>query len=288
MHEHACIGSHRAPRTSQCDTRKPLPRVSIVQQRIGLLSCDIDVHRAACALPRKYATEFGSGSGDLQAHRFLEGSGHSSGTIWYQCASWASDYRTERANAPPIAAVPTSVQNGGKADTRVSSAIPISNAMTLDEALARLDFLGNERMRAQKRMVRSVSFVQVADWLNACVVKKHSDKEKLRQRWMATDDTWAARAGWSLTAECIAKDPEGLDLPALLAHIESEMGRAVPEVQWTMNFCLAGIRIHFPKHRKRAIAIGETLGLYRDYPLSKGCTSPFAPIWIDEMVHRQG
>jgi hypothetical protein len=26
-----------------------------------------------------------------------------------------------------------------------------------------------------------------------------------------------------------------------------------------MNFCLAGIGIHFPKHRKRAIAIGETL-----------------------------
>jgi 3-methyladenine DNA glycosylase AlkD len=62
---------------------------------------------------------------------------------------------------------------------------------------------------------------------------------------------------------------------------------AAPEVQWTMNFCLAGIGIHFPKHRKRAIAIGETLGIYRDYPVSKGCTSPFAPIWINEMVSRQ-
>jgi len=26
---------------------------------------------------------------------------------------------------------------------------------------------------------------------------------------------------------------------------------------------------------------------YRDYPVSKGCTSPFAPIWINEMVRRQ-
>ena len=40
--------------------------------------------------------------------------------------------------------------------------------------------------------------------------------------------------------------------------------------------------------RKRAIAIGERLGIYRDYPVSKGCTSPFAPIWIQEMVRRQG
>ena len=122
------------------------------------------------------------------------------------------------------------------------------------------------------RMVRSVGFVQVAEWLNSYVVKKYPDKETLR----------------SLTSERIGKNPEGLDLPALLDRIESEMGNAAPEAQWTMNFCLAGIGIHFPKYRKRAIAIGETLGLYRDYPVSKGCTSPFTPIWIKEMVSRKG
>jgi hypothetical protein len=51
-----------------------------------------------------------------------------------------------------------------------------------------------------------------------------------------------------------------------------------------MNFCLAGIGIQFPKHRERALTIGEKLGIYRDFPVSKGCTSPFAPIWINEMV----
>ena len=137
------------------------------------------------------------------------------------------------------------------------------------------------------RMVRSANFVQVADWLNAYVVKSHPDKESLRQSWMEEDDPWAARAGWNLTSERIAKNPDGLDLPALLDRIESEMGNAAPEVQWTMNFCLAGIGIHIPKHRKRAIAIGESLGIYRDYPVSKGCTSPFAPIWINELVRRQ-
>ena len=136
-------------------------------------------------------------------------------------------------------------------------------------------------------MVRSVDFAQVADWLNAYVVKKHPNKEMLRERWMVSDDPWAARAGWSLTAERIARNPEGLDVPALLDRIESEMADAAPVVQWTMNFCLAGIGIHFPDYRERAIAIGETLGVYRDYPTSKGCTSPFAPIWINEMVRRK-
>lgn len=136
-------------------------------------------------------------------------------------------------------------------------------------------------------MVRSVNFAQVADWLNSYVVKNHPDRESLRQSWPEDDDRWAARAGWSLTAERIAKNPDGLDLPALLDRIESEMGSAAAEVQWTMNFCLAGIGIHFTEHRQRAIAIGEKLGIYRDYPVSKGCTSPFAPIWINEMVRRQ-
>ena len=138
------------------------------------------------------------------------------------------------------------------------------------------------------RMVRSVSFVHVADWLQSYVVKLHPDNETLRKQWMADDDPWAGRAGWALTAGRVAKSAEGLDLPALLDRIESEIGDAAPEVQWTMNCALAEIGIHFPKHRKRAIAIGETLGIYRDYPCSKGCTSPFAPIWINEMVRRQG
>jgi 3-methyladenine DNA glycosylase AlkD len=138
------------------------------------------------------------------------------------------------------------------------------------------------------RLVRSVTFAHVADWLSSYVVKQHPDKETLRQEWMADDDRWAARAGWSLTAERVVKSPEGLDLPALLDRIESEMGDADPVVQWTMNSTLAEIGIHFPGFRERALAIGEALGIYRDYPVSKGCTSPFAPIWIEAMVSRQG
>ena len=137
------------------------------------------------------------------------------------------------------------------------------------------------------RMVRSATTAQIADWLNSYVVKNHPDKETLRTKWMAADDPWAARAGWNLTSGRIAKSPEGLDLPALLDRIESEMPDAVPAVQWTMNACLAGIGIHHPKYRRRAIDLGESMGVYRDYPVSKGCTSPFAPIWIAEMVRRQ-
>jgi 3-methyladenine DNA glycosylase AlkD len=138
------------------------------------------------------------------------------------------------------------------------------------------------------RMARSVRIPWVADWLSSYILKDHPDKEALRVKWMKDCDPWAARAGWSLTAGRIAKSPEGLDIPALLDRIERELAKADPAEQWTMNNCLAGIGVHHPNHRTRALAIGEKLGVYRDYPVSKGCTSPFAPIWINEMVRREG
>ncbi len=180
-----------------------------------------------------------------------------------------------------------------KVAARIKSDDPLARALwetgILDAQLLAILLIKPKSLSREEmdRMVRSGNFVQVADWLNAYVVRSHPDKESLRQAWMKDEDPWAARAGWSLTSERIGKKPDGLDLPALLDRIESEMGTAAPEAQWTMNFCLAGIGIHFPEHRKRAMAIGEKLGIYRDYPVSKGCTSPFAPIWINEMVRRQ-
>ncbi|RJF94092.1 DNA alkylation repair protein [Sphingomonas cavernae] len=138
------------------------------------------------------------------------------------------------------------------------------------------------------RLVRSNAVPQVSDWLNAYVVKAHPEKEALRQQWMETDHPMAARAGWSLTAERVDKNADGLDLPALLDRIEAGLATAHPLPQWTMNNTLANIGIHHPEHRARALGIGEALGVYRDYPTSPGCTSPFAPEWINEMVRRQG
>lgn len=138
------------------------------------------------------------------------------------------------------------------------------------------------------KMVKTGQFSQVADWLNAYVVKEHPDKERMREGWMNSDNSWAARAGWSLMAGKVVRNADSLDLAELLDRIETDMPVAPPEVQWTMNTTLAQIGINHPAYRDRALRIGESLGILRDYPVSKGCTSPFAPIWINEMVKRQG
>ncbi len=135
--------------------------------------------------------------------------------------------------------------------------------------------------------VRTGDVDQVADWLQSYLVKGHPEKEQLRQAWMAETNPWLLRSSWALTAGRIASSPDGLDIDALLERINRELPVAHPAVQWTMNMALAYIGIHHPALRARAVDIAEHWGVFRDYPVSKGCTSPFAPIWIAEMVRRQ-
>ncbi|WP_328508076.1 DNA alkylation repair protein [Streptomyces sp. NBC_00391] len=136
-------------------------------------------------------------------------------------------------------------------------------------------------------MVREARTPKVHDWLVNYVVKKNPHAEELRLAWSADPDPVVASAGWTLTTERVAKNPEGLDLVGLLDVVETEMQDAPDRLQWAMNHCLARIGIDHAEHRARAIDIGERLEVLKDYPTSPGCTSPFAPVWITEMVRRQ-
>ena len=136
-------------------------------------------------------------------------------------------------------------------------------------------------------MLREARTRKVHDWLVGYVVGKGPHAEALRTAWLEDADPVVASAGWALTADRVAKKPEGLDLATLLDRIEAAMADAHDRLQWAMNTCLARIGIEHPEHRDRALAIGERLGVLRDYPTPPNCTSPYAPEWIGEMVRRK-
>lgn len=136
-------------------------------------------------------------------------------------------------------------------------------------------------------MLRDARTPKVHDWLVSYVVKKSTHAEELRRAWFADPDPVVASAGWALTTDRVANKPEGLDLRGLLDVVEAEMKDAPDRLQWAMNHCLAQIGIEHPEHRARALDIGERLEVLKDYPTPPNCTSPFAPVWITEMVRRQ-
>jgi 3-methyladenine DNA glycosylase AlkD len=161
-----------------------------------------------------------------------------------------------------------------------------------DDTAARLLALLICRPKAFERdeldtMLRQSRTPKVHDWLVNYVVKKNPHSEELRLAWSADPDPVVASAGWALTTERVTNRPDGLDLPGLLDVIEAEMKDAPDRLQWAMNHCLAQIGIEHAEYRARALDIGERLEVLKDYPTPPNCTSPFAPIWITEMVGRQ-
>lgn len=136
------------------------------------------------------------------------------------------------------------------------------------------------------RMLRSTRSAKAHDWLVNYIAKKHPASAAMRERWIDDASPDARAAGWALTTQQVSKG-ERQDLDELLDRIESELRDAPAREQWAMNETLANIGIFSPEHRARALEIGERLQVLADYPTSPGCTSPFAPAWIGEMVRRR-
>ena len=142
-----------------------------------------------------------------------------------------------------------------------------------------------------KMLVQTATYGHLADWVNSYLVKQHPEKEAQRIAWLGVDahaEPWLARTAWSLTTERVSKSPAGLDVAEVLQRIDNELATAPEPARWTMNFCLGELGINHAEFRDEAIAIGERVGAYRDYPTSKGCISPFVPLWVAAIVERQG
>ncbi|HEY0602576.1 MAG TPA: DNA alkylation repair protein [Herpetosiphonaceae bacterium] len=127
---------------------------------------------------------------------------------------------------------------------------------------------------------------QLSDWLIANVIMKKSALKNEAMRWRAEPSIIKQRIFWSVQARTIKAEHQELNTQ-LLESLETSMAGADAMVQEPMNWCAAQIGIEDANLRGRCIQLGERLGLYKDYPVSKGCTSPYLPIWIEAMVARK-
>lgn len=172
---------------------------------------------------------------------------------------------------------------------------------TVTDVLAELAALDNPKARAVNARHGDDHGVNLSR-LRA-VAKRLGKRQELAVELWETDDT-AARLVALLVSRPkaytrddldrmlrearVPKVHDWLDLGALLDVIEAQMQGAPDRLQWAMNTCLAQIGIEHLEHRARALNIGERLGVLKDYPTPRGCTSPYAPVWIGEMVRRRG
>lgn len=152
--------------------------------------------------------------------------------------------------------------------------------------LKALDVASMERMIADLEGAEGKEQSQLLDWLIANVIMKKAPLKKETERWREDPSTLRQRVFWSVQARSVRAENDALN-EELLGHVERELSTAPEKVQWNMNWCAAQIGIADERLRGRCVALGERLGLYRDYPVSKGCTSPYLPIWIGSVVGKR-
>ncbi|AFL99997.1 MULTISPECIES: DNA alkylation repair protein [Desulfitobacterium] len=137
-------------------------------------------------------------------------------------------------------------------------------------------------------MVSQLTYADMIDKFIGAVVRNHKDADSLAEEWSASGKDNLGRAGWDLIVYKVSSGKLTNDaLEELLTRIEAQLQTATPGKQWAMNHALCEIGIGYPQFTERCIALGETLGVYRDLKVAKGCTSAYAPNWIAAGVKKR-
>ncbi len=126
---------------------------------------------------------------------------------------------------------------------------------------------------------------KVGEWLLANQLMAAKKLHPSMDGWLQSRSLMRQRLFWSFKARLMRQQKSSTaEAERLLRLIERDLGGADPDLQWVMNYCAAMIGIYDPERRQRCLDLGERLGLYLDYPVPKGCTSPYLPEWIGSQV----
>lgn len=130
--------------------------------------------------------------------------------------------------------------------------------------------------------------VNVLDKLASIILSKRKDSKDWEEILLAKDEAIFNRLGWFLRAKYFAgKTASNKEIEVTLEHIRQHLQTADPQVQWTMNQCLVEIAVAYPDYLEQGLAISQELAVYADMKVPKGCTSAYAPDWIEALLRRK-
>lgn len=72
----------------------------------------------------------------------------------------------------------------------------------------------------------------------------------------------------------------------ILEHASQELQSALPLTQWMLNRALSELGFRHPEYTQVCLDLGEQLGVYKDMVVAKGCTSAYAPAWINAIINK--
>lgn len=130
--------------------------------------------------------------------------------------------------------------------------------------------------------------ISVIDELSFEVFETFQYTKALFKDWLHHPDLIHQRVAWnSVIVEVHRKRVTDKEADDLITVIEAHLVSAPEIVKYAMNRCLVEIGITHTSFTARCLEIGTRLGVYKEVMVSKGCTSPYAPDWINAVLRRK-
>lgn len=130
--------------------------------------------------------------------------------------------------------------------------------------------------------------VNVLDKLASIILSKRKDRKDWEEYLLTQNQAILQRLGWFLRAKYFAgKTATDQEIEQTLTYINEHLQTADPLIQWTMNQCLVEIAVTYPDYLEKGRSIGQKLGVYSEMKVAKGCTSAYAPDWIEALLKRK-
>jgi 3-methyladenine DNA glycosylase AlkD len=132
------------------------------------------------------------------------------------------------------------------------------------------------------KLIQTTETTYLIDEIAFTLVAKRNDLQALMDRWFEHDDDRVYRSAWNLAIVLNKAKQLTMDQRQdLLDIVEKDLFNEEAKTQYTMNRLLCEIGIQEDALTHRCVQIGESLGLYKDVKVAKGCVSPYAPAWIE-------
>ena len=130
--------------------------------------------------------------------------------------------------------------------------------------------------------------VSVIDELTFEVFETFPFSDKLFKDWVHHQDLIHQRVAWnSLIVQVHRKRITDQQATSLIDQIETNLVTAPELVKYAMNRALVEIGVTHKSLTERCLEIGARLGVYKEVMVAKGCTSPYAPDWINAVLRRK-
>lgn len=128
----------------------------------------------------------------------------------------------------------------------------------------------------------------VADKFSDKILSPRKDREELKEILLQDESPVIRRYRWNLIIDDMKKKKFSSDKAGeILTTIEGKLGSAPEEEKWSMNHAMVMIALSYPEYLERILTKSREIGAYSEMKVSKGCTSPFAPEWINSVLKKQ-